>query len=530
MKKYLSIVIFATCVAGANAQNVYEIERTSGLDLNGTARYVGMGGAMNALGADMSSMGSNPAAIGMFRRGDVSLTASTQTQKGAISFGSQGKTRASFDQFGLVLPVKLGGQELEFFNFGINYQKSRNIKQFIGTDWVDLYGLTMLNQLATHLDGAAVGFQVENLPEGKEVDFPDYNSIISNGAYDAGLLGFTTDTEGNATSVLYPAKSEAYRYKRANWGHVNSYDLNLSFNILNRFYVGATAGIYDVDMGALLYYEELLQLKPEVSYGVAEQTRLKGTGFDFKFGTIIRPIEDNPFRFGLAIHTPRVLRLTQTKTCDYDTQTPIYTDSPVFTHLSTGAYDYRIRTPWRVQISGATTFSNWLALDAEYELAMYNHTGLSYFNTSYFRDYERYDTDLFIKNEVDYTFRPQHTFRIGAEARFAENFYARIGYNFVTSPFQKEAFLNLPAAESVGKETTITNSTYNATSTDYVNLGATNRISLGIGWHSKHFYADMAYVCQNQKAELYPFDDINLQPYKTDLVRHSALFTFGVKF
>ena len=41
-------------------------------DLNGTARYVGMGGAMDALGADISTMGSNPAGIGLFRRGQVS--------------------------------------------------------------------------------------------------------------------------------------------------------------------------------------------------------------------------------------------------------------------------------------------------------------------------------------------------------------------------------------------------------------------------------------------------------------------------
>ena len=36
-------------------------------DLNGTARYVGMGGAMESLGADISTIGTNPAGMGLFR-------------------------------------------------------------------------------------------------------------------------------------------------------------------------------------------------------------------------------------------------------------------------------------------------------------------------------------------------------------------------------------------------------------------------------------------------------------------------------
>ena len=34
-------------------------------DLNGTARSVGMGGALDALGADLTTMGANPAGMGL---------------------------------------------------------------------------------------------------------------------------------------------------------------------------------------------------------------------------------------------------------------------------------------------------------------------------------------------------------------------------------------------------------------------------------------------------------------------------------
>ena len=39
------------------AQETYENTKLIDNDLNGTARYVGMGGAMDALGADLTTMG-----------------------------------------------------------------------------------------------------------------------------------------------------------------------------------------------------------------------------------------------------------------------------------------------------------------------------------------------------------------------------------------------------------------------------------------------------------------------------------------
>ena len=43
----------------ASAQNAYDAEKLLGNDLNGTARFVGMGGAMGALGGDISVISSN---------------------------------------------------------------------------------------------------------------------------------------------------------------------------------------------------------------------------------------------------------------------------------------------------------------------------------------------------------------------------------------------------------------------------------------------------------------------------------------
>ena len=57
MKKMILAVIAMGMGLPAAAQDTYESARLLGSDLNGTARYVGMGGAMEALGADMWSYG-----------------------------------------------------------------------------------------------------------------------------------------------------------------------------------------------------------------------------------------------------------------------------------------------------------------------------------------------------------------------------------------------------------------------------------------------------------------------------------------
>ena len=60
--KHLSIIFAASLLSmPLSAQETYENANLATQDLNGTARYVGMGGAMDALGADISTIGTNPA-------------------------------------------------------------------------------------------------------------------------------------------------------------------------------------------------------------------------------------------------------------------------------------------------------------------------------------------------------------------------------------------------------------------------------------------------------------------------------------
>ena len=106
------------------AQETYENAKIATEDLNGTARYVGMGGAGDALGADISTISTNPAGIGLFRHSKVDVSAGMVSQQDATDYSEGDATNLSFDQVGFVWASRKS--DSSFFNFAFNYHKSRN--------------------------------------------------------------------------------------------------------------------------------------------------------------------------------------------------------------------------------------------------------------------------------------------------------------------------------------------------------------------------------------------------------------------
>jgi len=74
-KLILSIVAMSACIS-ITAQTTFDAAKIYEEDLNGTARYVGMGGAMSALGSDPSVISHNPAGIGTYRKSDINTSLS----------------------------------------------------------------------------------------------------------------------------------------------------------------------------------------------------------------------------------------------------------------------------------------------------------------------------------------------------------------------------------------------------------------------------------------------------------------------
>lgn len=513
--KYIFITAALLNMFCASAQDIYTMESVTSEDLNGTARFIGMGGAMSALGADISTMGTNPAGIGLYRSADVATSLSLNALAEGQKFDEHGKTRMSYDQAGIVYPIKMGNGSMRFFNVGFNYHKRKNFKSLIGADQLLANGASQTWEMA----------DVSSYWGGTDKGTP-----LSNAGHQTYLYEKSgeVDDSGYEQYNVYNGVNNSYR----KWvtGGIQQYDFNMSTNISDRYYFGITFGVYNVDVDSYSGYMENLALNDGTSVGdylLTNARSLSGNGIDFKFGTIIYPIEGSSFRVGLSFSTPVWYSLTANCTSQiystiggtkYDYRTEV------------GDHDFNIRTPWKFNISAGGTIGNFLALDAEYEYSDYSSASLSYDD-----GYDEWSwggnqtKDRELNREASKYLKGVSTVRLGAEAKLDYGLSLRLGYNYVSTPIKSNAlqnqFINSASID------------YN-TSTNYVNLGDINRYTVGLGYKAKHFYTDFAWQYQQQSGDFYAFTTQRGNPSETNeapctklkLDRSQFLLTLGYKF
>ena len=75
MKKlFLATILLLGFAAASVAQNDIDAFRFSQYDYEGTARFMGAGGAFSSVGAEFSALNVNPAAIGVYKKNEISFT------------------------------------------------------------------------------------------------------------------------------------------------------------------------------------------------------------------------------------------------------------------------------------------------------------------------------------------------------------------------------------------------------------------------------------------------------------------------
>ena len=246
------ILLSMALLAGTavTAQNIYQLESFSNIDLNGTARYVGMGGAMNALGADMSVMSSNPAGIGLYRKSDASITLGVATQEDAQKFFSKSKSHISFDQAGFVYALPMGDEgATQFFNFGLNYRKSKDFNTLLNTG-MSFEGLEGgMSQIWQMADMSAYWGE------------PKKATPLANMGYETFL--FEEDNVYNAS---------ANGYHKAQWGSLQNFDVSMGFNFNDRWYLGLAVGLYNVDKQSYSSYTARILLWRRLRTDQSDQT------------------------------------------------------------------------------------------------------------------------------------------------------------------------------------------------------------------------------------------------------------------
>lgn len=492
-------IYFAAMALGmsltAAAQDTYESARLLGDDLNGTARYVGMGGAMEALGADISTMGTNPAGIGLFRHSTASLSFGLVSQADADKFDGLGKTNLSFDQAGFVYSARISPQSI--INVGFNYHKGKNFDQILSAAnrlaGCSQNGLTYnkakkgIYELDENKDGDVIGW---------EGDYRSYS--FSEADYMNANVLLLDSHDGN----FYYYDANAYTFDRAHRGWIADYDFNLSGNYNDQFFWGFTLGIKDVHYkGYSEYAESLINLQGNgigsVAYG--DERKITGTGFNLKFGAIVRPLEESPFRIGAYIHTPTWYELTSSNSSVMINNTN--NDIGSWDRgQSEQSYDFGYHTPWKFGLSLGTTVGSQLALGATYEYSDYSASQNRIIDGYDYYDNADTSTDEAMKVNTERSLKGVSTIKLGAEYKPVPELALRIGYNYLSSGYEMDGVRDTEV-DSPG--------VMYASTTDYVNWKDTQRLTLGVGFKVGKMNIDLAYQLSKTDGEFHPFQSYN---------------------
>lgn len=534
MRNIHRIIVFGTLLFGIGSvmkaqTTIYDANRWMGSDLNGTARFVGMGGAMGALGGDISTMGTNPAGIGIYRSNDVMVSFGfTNIGSKDVSGLSVDKFHGSFDNAGFVISNKIGNTTpLRYVNFGFNYHRKKSFDKNMVMGGVfgqsqtsfmtDMLNYDMGELNPVRLDALEVRGAYEN---------PDLPWL--------GILGFDShlvfpkmsEVEGQEGKEQLDWYEPYFRngdqvrqaYTARERGGLHSYDFNVAFNFYDRFYLGATLGAYSIDYKRTSLYKEDFTGADGGDgggYDLGNDFWTDGSGVDFKVGFIWRPIESSSFRIGGAIHTPTFFSITEKNHAFIDYGLALDGADPdgsaevvnSYGNLMDGEYKYRLVTPWKFNVNMGYTIGTVAALGLEYEYADYSSAKLK-------------DNDgmkLEQSDDINTMMKGVHALRTGVEFKLAPEFAFRLGYNHITASMKSDAYKY------------IQNNSIR-TDTEYANPGATNNYTLGFGYRGENFYVDMAYQYNTYKEDFYAFDNLDLRGTKITNNNHKVLFTVGMRF
>ena len=520
MKKKIIFGLMALAVITANAQETYENANLMKPELTGTARYIGMGGAMEALGADISTISTNPAGIGLFRSSSVNLSFGLSSQQDVTTYGSDHKTVPSFDQAGFVYSMRTNSRS--FLNFAFNYSKSRNFNQILNA--------------AGKLNGSAQNKLTYNKFVGNEdfIYIDKDGTLLSNYIQFSQLdylyannINYEEDADGNGS--FYGYDGDAYDMYRAQSGYIGRYDFNISGNVNNRFYWGVTVGVQDVHYNA---YSDYIESLGTSTVEVMDTRKITGNGVDIKAGVILRPVEESPFRIGLSVSTPTWYKLT---TSNYTSMSLLNgnVSQQLFAPEIGESYEFKLYTPWKFGASLGHTVGNNLALGLSYEYADYSTAdtrvidGYDYYGNE--ESYSEYATNQHTKN----TLKGVSTIKAGLEFKPDPSLAVRLGFNYVAPMYDKLGVKD-GTLDSYG--------VFYQSQSDFTNWEDTYRITAGLGYNIDKFSIDLAYQYSTTNGNFSPFydcaDNINSESLtnnnfdvcKVSNKRHQLMLTLGYRF
>lgn len=513
MRKIIVSVLGMGIALAASAQNWQDAQILSSSEYGGTARSLGMGNALTAVGGDPGSLVFNPAGSSVsaysqffFSPGvSVSIVGAKGITYAAgdnepVGFGDNvntGYARFKVPSVGLILSLDNGRRSgWKRSAFGFTFSSSADY-----TSRMVASGLNSTTSYAASLASSADGYAASVLGSG---DWyyngsdkglrPSWEDMTG---YRAGLFDQITRLPNKyiaLTEVLgedgkvHMADPIRQSYGRQTTGGKNEFLINYSANYSDILYLGASVGISILNYRMSRYMTESPDdpsSYPVISYDdgstlslqslrMRENLRITGSGVYLKVGAIVRPVAG--LRIGAAVQTPTRMTLRER----YGFAADVKSSGKQLPSATSPENDwgYAIRQPFRANVGLAYSIGNVAVISADYEAA-------DYYSARFIsRDYSGDSLDDPNFWAVNYDIRDimgwGHQLRAGAEVKPVPWLSVRAGYNYITSGekarFYDGEVVKLTPEEKAAK--------------------ARQAFMLGLGWNGGAFYADFAVRCR----------------------------------
>ncbi|MEN8120582.1 MAG: hypothetical protein ABFS35_09560 [Bacteroidota bacterium] len=484
IKRVLIVIFLLVSSKHIIAQNEIDALRYSFITYGGTARYMGMSGAFSALGADFSVLSTNPAGIGMFKKSRVVFAPGVISTNSSADYLNENTKdefiSANMNSLGLILNLKSYKEDDTGWRtvaFGVGYNRLRNFSSDITIAGVNdnssLLDLFMIN---------SDGYHPDNLYDPEWIAFDTYGTDT------------IPDSDYTYINPLWDIYGEHQKKLIQTSGGIGEFVFSLGGNYENIIQIGATFGIQNIRYYEVSEFTEYTDTLDFESFNYIENLETKGTGFNFKFGMIYRPV--NFFRLGLAFHTPTFYTMkdiysysmqTNWRSPDVDGYTEYYAETSEYEYI------YEFYSPFRTVAGVAFILSKIGIISADYEYVNYGKARLRA------DDYD-FETE---NNIITNSYTSGHNFRLGTEIRLAP-IYLRGGISYYSSP------------KSL---------TYDAN-------GSISAYSLGVGLKTKNVYIDIAFNHSFTTKEylMYEYDFGMDEKANLNLAEDQINFTLGYKF
>lgn len=502
----LVVAIVAT-TGTTYAQYAGDAVRFGNTNYGSSARFKAMGNAQIGVGGDMSSLGGNPAGLGLFTRSEFSFTpefnnSTTKSDYLGNRINDSG-SKLNVNQAGVVWynpTYRPTGQSTNkgvlSTVFGIGYNRNNDFTQEY------TYGGNNVNNTMRDFFAEEAN---RKMGDNGELD----GRSLENYAFEDYLINYhTPSSPGRYEST--PFSDNLQNQTATISGSTSELNLSGALNISNQFYIGAAIGMVNARYIRNADYTESGQITSynhdpnrgtigyagtedyDFTYVQSQETR--ASGINGRLGVIFRPVSN--FRIGATYQTPTWMHVEDQFA--ENLYTTISGEPPATGDAISFLYQYRLRTPAKGSLGASYVFGGQAIFSADVDF-------VDYASTRFSMDGGGPDDQTILDNNADIKrlYTSAVNYRVGGEYKI-NNLSLRAGYGLNGSPLKE----------------------------DDDHIFDTKYYSAGFGYRVNEYYIDVAYqrVQSEDRVSSYTLNNGTEPIASLKNANNNVFLTFGVRF